>query len=359
MQNSLSWGHVLIFFALACTGMWLYQKTKSKIVLGAVALLMICVAGLRHGYVDTRAYRISFLEHDPLSIFSAEYWLGDTKDRGFGVFISLIKMFTEDAQVFLFICSLITVGLIFYAIVKRVPQPEIGIFLMIATGCYLDTMNGLRQYLVAAVLFYFLPRLIIKEDFKKFLLLILLLSTIHGSALLLIPTYFIANKKPWSNATLTLAAILLLVYIFFNTGIGRLLAEMLDGTSYESYAEQVASGSSSVHPIRLAVAAVPLFLSLFNRDAEIKQTKRYRIAFNMSFINLMVWLFATKVLYFYRLNPYFTPHVIVHLCFELSAFKNNKEKKVLTLSLIFLYSLFWIFSLKAAGPSFFVGYLKY
>ena len=273
---------------------------------------------------------------------------------------SVIKLFTEDGQVFLFVLSLITVGLLFYGIVKRVPQADIGIFLFITTGSYLDTMNGVRQYLVSAILFFFLPKLIEEKNFIKYLVLVLLVSTIHGSALLFIPIWFIANKKAWSGSTLILTIVALFCYVFFNTGVGAALSEILEGTSYgDDYADMLLAGDTSVNIIRIFVAAVPILLSLLNRNAEIKKTPLYTISFNMSFINLLCWLFASRALYFYRLCMYFTPYMIILLCLEIYAIKNKRERQIMTALMIGLYFIWFVYSLYVAGDNFFVGYLKY
>lgn len=361
MQNSLTWLHVFAFCAIVFSGMWIYKRTHSKVSLAIVSIIMICVAGLRYGYIDTRAYRHSFLLHNRDIIFDVDFWLNDEiKDKGFAVVQSIIKFFTDDGQVFLFILSLITVGLLFYGIVKRVAQADLGIFLFITTGCYLDTMNGVRQYLVSAILFFFLPKLIEEKKFVKYLLLVLIMSTIHGSALLFIPIYFIAHKRAWSNSTLLLAIVGGFFYLFFNTGVGAALAEILEGTSYgDDYADMLLEGNASVNIIRVFVAAIPILLSLLNRDAEIKKTPLYTTAFNMSFINLMCWLFATRALYFYRLCMYFTPYMIVHLCLEIYAIKNKREKQIMTVLMIILYFAWFVYSLYISGDSFFVGYLKY
>ena len=181
MQASLNWGHVLVFVALIMALMWVAKKTKSKVVLFLTSAIMICVAGLRHGYIDTRAYRHGFMAHDPNVIFTSEFWADpDIKDKGFAVLQSVVKFFTDDAQVFLFIMSLVTVGCLFWAIIKYSPEMDFGIFLFIAMGCYVDTMNGLRQAIVAAVLFFLLPKLLMEKKFIPYLIIILLAVAVGG-----------------------------------------------------------------------------------------------------------------------------------------------------------------------------------
>ena len=299
--SRLSWWHVIIFLIAIVIGMRFAKKTHSKVVASFVCLILICVSGLRHGYIDTRAYRNGFIGLNTSEVLNLNYLLnGDGKDRGFAFLLGVIKLFTDDSQVCLFVLAFITVGFLFWGIVKHVPHADLGVFLFIATGCYLDTMNGVRQALVVAVLFYYLPKFLEENKIMKYVMLVLLMSTIHGSAILFIPLYFVVTKKAWSNYTWGIICGSLIFYVFYNTGVGAGLVAILEGTSYgNDYGQMLLTGNTSVNVIRIMVAAVPVVMSYFTKRYKEKKSRFYNIAFNMSLINLMTWIFATKVLYFY------------------------------------------------------------
>ncbi len=366
MAQSLTWGHVFLFLITVFALMWFSEKfTRSNFVGGAVCIFMICVAGLRHGYIDTRAYRQGFIRLDVKEIFSSTYIFGEEGfDKGFSVLSAIIKLFTEESQVFLFVFSFLTVGLLFWGIYRNVENRWMGIFLFVTTGCYLDTMNGLRQAFVSAVLFFFLPKLIEQKKFLKFLIIVLLASTVHASALIFIPLYFISSKPKWSSNTLVLLFFLGIAFVFFNSGIGENLANLLEGTRYgDSYGEMLRESNTSVNVIRIFVSAVPLILSLYNHIGAGKSTNEMKpietIAFNMSLISFCCWFFATRVLYFYRLAMYFQPYVILLLCFEIANLKNEKDKTLISIAAAVCYLIFHLYTLYVAGDNFFVGYLKY
>ncbi len=355
---------IILFTIMIPLIMAFAKKSRSWAIAMAVCVLMICIAGLRHGYIDTRAYRHGFEDLDPSVIFSEEFFrdeeYDDYKDKGFAVLSALIKLITTDSQVFLFIMSAITVGFLFWGIVNNVSNIEMGIFLFVATGLYIDTMNGIRQCLVAAILFFFLPRFIKEKAFIKYAALVLLLSTIHMSAILFIPLYFLVSKPAWSNYTWLVIIVTLLCYVFFNSGVGQALVDILEGTVYgEDYSEMLLSGNTSVNVIRVGVAAAPILLSLYTRGGKYRGTPMYNIVFHMALINLLVWIFATKVLYFYRLSTYFTPYMILLLCYELNAIANPQERRFVTAASYILYFGFHIYSCYIMGDQLFVGYLKY
>lgn len=368
VEASLSWLHVAFFLLAVCCLMWLSEKcVQQRLVVSIVCIGMICVSGLRHGYVDTRAYRNGFLDLNVSEIFNWDFILhGEGSDKGFSVLSALIKLFTNDGQVFLFVFAAITVGLLFWGIYKNVDDKFLGIFLFITTGCYLDTMNGLRQCFVSAILFYFIPKLIEEKKLTEYMVLVLLLSAVHASAVIFIPIYFIATMKPWSSKTFGIIVVLGMLFIFFNSGIGQAVADILEGSKYgDSYGDMLTSGDTSVNVIRVFISAVPLLVDLYNKingntDKQNKQSEyMYNICFNLSLISFFCWIFATKVLYFYRLAIYFQPYVIILLCSEVMMIKNEKERMLIKNAMLICYLIFCIYTLYTMGDQFFVGYLKY
>lgn len=359
--SRLSWWHVIFFLIVIALVIYLAKRAHSKVVSSFVCLILICVSGLRHGYIDTRAYRNWFTSLNRAEVLRIEYLFdGSEKDRGFSFLLGIIKLFTDNAQVCLFVLAFITVGFLFWGIVNHVPQIDLGVFLFIATGCYLDTMNGVRQALVAAVLFYYLPKFLEENKIAKYMVLVLLMSSIHGSAMLFIPLWFLVTKKAWSNYTWGIICGSLIFYVFYNTGIGTSLVEILEGTSYgDDYGKMLLNGSTSVNVVRVMIAAVPIVMSYFTRKYKEKEFPFYNIVFNMSLINLMTWIFATKVLYFYRLGMYFIPYMIILQCYEIEFFRRRENRKLIKSIAIVCYFLYFIYQLYVMGDQFFVGYLKY
>lgn len=359
--NSLSWWHVIVFLTVVILSMWIARRANSRRMTAFVCVIMICVSGLRHGYVDTRAYRTGFEYLNVDKVLNWDFLMNsESKDKGFSVLSAIIKIFTENSQMFLFILAILTVGCLFWGIVNRVHQIDLGIFLFITTGCFLDTMNGARQALVGAILFWLLPRFIEEKKFFKYIVLVLLLSTIHSSALLFIPLYFIASQKAWSGYTYGLIVVCLGFYVLYNSGVGAFLVDVLEGTSYgDDYGEMLLMGNTSVNIVRIFVAAVPVVMAFVTRGYKEKHNVSYNIAFNMSVINLMVWIFASKVLYFYRLAAYFAPYMILLLCYEIDFIHNKRNKQLITYAALMCYLIYHIYSLHVMGDTFFVGYMKY
>lgn len=69
--------------------------------------------------------------------------------------------------------------------------------LFMLLGLYFRTFNTVRYYFVLAVTLYSL-RYVLKREYGKFVLLILLAALFHKSVLVVIPLYLIA-ALPWKN----------------------------------------------------------------------------------------------------------------------------------------------------------------
>ena len=363
MGDQLTWFQVIMFWVVGTLGMVIaYNQSDdhTNIIDVLVCIGLICVAGLRHGYIDTRAYRNSFINLNVSEVFTSSFLTDLTiNDKGFRLFQAIIKLFTNNSQVFLFILSALTIGMLFAGIVKRVPDRRIGIYLLIMTGCFVDTMNGARQYLAAAFLFYFIPKLIKERKLLQYVIVVLIASTIHGTAVVFLPLYFVADRKPWSISTLVLCAMFLFAFIFYNSGIGRLIANMLEGSSYgDDYGKMLLEGNTSTNWLRVPIAFAPLVLSYLNKSVE-KEKPFYNIVFNMGILNAACWLFSQRAVYFYRLAIYFSPYMILLLCYEFErAFKRRGDNQVQYVALI-LYTAMHIYSTKAMEYLLFVGYFRY
>ena len=142
---------------------------------------------------------------------------------------------------------------------------ELQLYLYMASGYFTVTMNGIRQCLAAALVFV-CNKFIVNGDFKKYLIFVLLISLFHGSALIMIPIYFIVRQKAWSKNVVKLIFLACIGVIFYDS-FSEVLFKALQNTQYGHYSEFQEGGSSI---IRTIVNAVPVILAYIKRD-ELKE----------------------------------------------------------------------------------------
>ena len=189
-------------------GITYVKPNKLLIFISMFSLVM--VSGLRNNIGDTYFYMHSYtlLEDQGLSDIKFE------GDFGFNIFQLLLYQISDDPQLLIFTTALITNVLIVITLYKYSRMIELSLFVYIASGLYTVTMNGIRQSLAAAIIFA-ATKYILDGNFKKFLLVILLASTIHQTALIFIPIYFIVRRKAWTRDTYILLGLGVLISCWF------------------------------------------------------------------------------------------------------------------------------------------------
>lgn len=340
------------------TGMMIYQDGQyrekyNKFFSFIAASVLIFVAGVRADIGDTTTYKYSF-KNLPHSFGAYLSTLKLKGDWGFDFLSMIIKTKIKDSpEVFIFIVSLITVGCIFIAFYKYTELLELSIFLFITTGCYLVSMNGVRQYLASSILFLAFP-LIYKRKWQIYFPLVLICSTFHKSALLFIPLYFVVDSPAWGNTTKWI--LFVGVFLFISYPItGPILANILGETQYGNYKNALMSTGAGANMIRVIVMAVPVVFSYIGRDFVKGKEKYYNIVVNFSVINLIAILLATKFWIYARFNMYFSLYMIILLTWIVRYMFSGKNRKIMYLICIILYLLYYYYEMHISlgyGPGY-------
>ncbi|MEH7336927.1 EpsG family protein, partial [Neobacillus drentensis] len=251
--------------------------------------------GLRNNIGDTYFYMHSY------SIQKFNFDIDINKDFGFSIIQAFLQKVSYEPQILIFFCALITNVLIVWTIYKYSTLIDVSIFVYITSGIYLVTMNGIRQYLAASISFV-ATKYIIQRDWKKYFLIVLLASTIHKSALILIPAYFIVCRKAWRAQTFLILLVGIFVMIAYNQ-ISALIFGALEETQYGHY-ENFSEGGASV--LRVLVYASPLLISFMGRKRlERINPESSDVIINMSLIGLFFMVISTQNWIFARMAIYF------------------------------------------------------
>src|SRR5690625_3628598 len=231
-------------------------KPNKVLVFGALASL-VATSGLRSNIGDTFNYKNMFVEND----FTWEY-IFSQKDYGFGILQMLLKNYiSEDPQILIFTTALITNVLIVFVFYNYSRMIEISLYVYITGGLFLVSMNGIRQVLAAAIAFTAINYLL-KGNWFKYSLIVLLAASFHLSALVLIPIYLLVRFRAWSKMTIVVIIFSVLAVWGFDK-FTSLLFSVLDNTQYSDY-ENFDEGGSSI--IRSIVAAAPLIIAYLGRE---------------------------------------------------------------------------------------------
>jgi transmembrane protein EpsG len=288
------------------------EKLGSSVVI----ILLTVISGLRSGIGDTGYYMYSYvnLSLDINSIFELRDW-------GFLLYQSVLRLLFPHPQALLIVTAFITLLLIVKNLVRFSYSLSFSIFLFLTSGIYLSTMNGMRQYLAASIIFI-ASIFLFKKDRFKYLLMILLASTLHNSALVMIPVYFIVHRKAWSKLNIVIYTILIAIALNFNVFFDT-FSTLLSNSQYSFYIGTFGSDYyQGTNILRIIFGSLPLLLSFFYRKRLSENLMYYDIYSNfatLSFIMLLYasnnWLFARLNFYFGLYNLIFIP-AIVFICFK-------------------------------------------
>lgn len=290
----------------------------NKLYIFFLIATLVIVSGLRSNIGDTYAYKHSY------TIYKYTWEAIDySGDFGFNIIQLLLQKISTDPQILIFSTALITNVLIIFTLVKYSKMFELAVFVYITSGMFTTSMNGIRQYLAAAIVFIG-TNYIVKGNFKKYFLLILLASTIHKSALVLIPIYFIVRREAWTRVTFVLVAFSVFIVMGFNM-FSELLFTAIDDTQYGHYRTFTEGGANK---IRIIVNLVPILIAFLGREKLKSLWPQSDYIVNMSIISLVFIIIASQNWIFARFNIYFGLYNLILISWIVKLFKYNNQRLI-------------------------------
>lgn len=298
-----------------------------------VAIILILVSGLRSGIGDTEMYMHSYsiLASDP-----SKFEFG--KDFGFNMLSLLLIKVSKDPQFLVFSIALITNLLNVISFNKYRSYLELEVYMYITSGYYTITMNGMRQCLTAAIMFMCTP-LIIKGSFKLYFIAVLLISMFHGSALMMIPIYFIVRQEAWSKKMIYFMIFGVLAVLFYDV-VSPMFFKALESTQYAEYSNYDGGGSSLMRTI---VNAVPVILAYLKRDKLKELWPESNIFVNMSIINTLFVSFGMFNWIFNRFTIYLQLYNFIIIPFIISKCFKGKERRLIYFGFLVCYFIFFYY----------------
>lgn len=272
------------------------------------------------------------------------------KDPGFTLLGGLIKLVIGNRKaLYLAIIATIQAACLISIFRKYSPDYIISIFLFVASTDYISWMfNGLRQF-TAVTLIFAATGLMIRRKWIPTILVILLASTMHQSALLMLPIIFIVQGKAWNKWTvLCLAGAL--VAVMFVDQFTNILDGMMQETQYENMVSDWKEwGDDGTNILRVLVYAVPTILSVVGlRYIRSEGDRLINICANMSILSTSLYVISmfTSGIFIGRLPIYMSLYNYILLPWEIKHMFTRQSQKILVLGMVGAYLLFDIFQIK-------------
>ena len=325
----------VITFVLAIFGNMYKDKHNRANIIFSLAIIAILdiISGLRSNIGDTYFYMHTY------ELIASGEQITDGYEAGFLLLFKILVSISSDPQLMILFTGVVTTSINIWMLRRYSSLFELEVFLYIATGYFVVTMNGIRQGMVAAIMFA-CTTFIINGKFIPYLIATLLMSTLHSSVLIMIPVYFIVRNEAWSKK-IGIIVLISVVALFCIQPIMTSVFGMLEGTKYSGYESDVLTGGEGgANPMRLIVAAVPIFLAYIGRDNLKKKWPKSNVFINMSILNLIIYAFSLYNWVFARFTFYFEVYAIVLLPYTIKFTSNRKLRDLLYFGLVICYIIF-------------------
>lgn len=338
-----------------CVGEYLGEEVYEARVHLFIAIVTFAVivffAGARSYAGDTGAYIDMFKEY-PLFQNAHDVIFDDTaREPGFRLFSILIKTYiANDYTVWFFIIAIISGICVMIPLYKYSCNFGVSAFLFMASCQFSWMFNGMRQFLVAAIVFS-CTGLILKNKTLLYIIIVCILSTIHKSAFILIPMYFVAQGEPWNKRTLLFIGCIVLAMLF-TSKFTNLLTDVVEQTDYATSVEEFRNTDDGTSIIRILVESIPIILAFIYRNRiKGKLTPIVKLSINMSLIASGLYVIskiASSGILLGRLPIYFSMYNLILLPWLLRNIFDKKEKDLVYYIMIICYFFFFYYQMEIA-----------
>lgn len=351
----------MIFLVSQTMNVYTYEdvlgKKEKRVSVGFAILAIIPLvwwtATRPHSFIDTGAYVKAFNAMPNVLSEMGTYMESVEKDKGFSVFSIVIKIVVgNNVDAYFFVIAAIQLVIIATIFRKYSSNYIMALFLFVATTDYLSWMhNGVRQFM-AVVLIFAATGLMLKKKYVLLIAVILLASTMHGSALLMIPIVFVVQGKPWNKKTM-LALFAFACAIIFVDKFTDLLDTLLIDTQYTNVVSDWQSwGDDGTNPIRVLVYSIPTILSLIGfRYIKSANDPIINLACNMGVLSTLLYCLSavTSGIFIGRLPIYCSMYAMgILLPWELDNMFTKESSRIMKLVMIFGFIAFYYYQIHYA-----------
>ncbi len=306
-----------------------YNENKIRIILiSFFCIIAIFQSGLRDinklkaGNDTVSYYYLYFQTSDnswsqlfqQFSFYTGEY---EARDFGFPIFVKFTQLIVVDFTFFMFIVAAIFL-IPFSMLIYRYVKTYLGIILAYSLyfGLFTIIVNGIMRQAISLGIVLFGVRYIINSDWKKYFTLLFCAFSIHSSAIIAVPLFFMP-KFITTRKWLFLALILQPFFIVYSSSIIRFIAS---GTVYEAYGD-----GEEMKPINYVILLVFAFIFTIVYYKKIITTKNCELLISgiigTVFLLPLVWKGGTLL----RISYYYSIFIIPLLPVILDNINLNKD----------------------------------
>lgn len=272
------------------------QKTDAIFLAG----VLIVVSTLRYGFIDTYAYKYMYqaVRNDYDKIFTGFGWGIET---GWLFLNYVLNYISRSPKLILFLSALV-INLAFMKSAQKYSEDACLSFFLYYCLIYLDTNNGLRQMVAAAIVVLALP-LLERKKYVPFAFWILVAYQMHHSAIVWFVIALAVVGEPF-NIRIKAALGIGILFLFIPEAVTGLIDTALEDSQYNSYLD-MRGGMRFARAIVTGIIPCVFSVMYYIKWKRIrKTTKQDALIFNLTIINTMFVLMGTYMQYWNRFTFY-------------------------------------------------------
>ena len=334
------------------------QQLCNRICLTAIFVILFLLSACRLNVGNDYARYVEFMHLVNCNAYVPT-------EIGFNLLVKLVyglSGYENFLLVFAFY-SFVTVLFFLLALYEQSDEFGLGFFVFMTLGYYFQTFSTVRYYLALAVALYSM-KFVMRRQWGRFVVLVLLGSAFHKSLLVVIPLYFLASLA-WKKWQLAIAALFCTTFLFMQDYYLKLVVFLYP--TYED-TEYLEGGTSYISILRCG--AVLLFAGIVylmrkketaRRSAadyagsgrsgeEALWNRRFWFYFYLNLGALILYVFCSFLPIISRIGYYLMVSQILYLPMLLEAVPSRKWRRLFRMGIILAAVLYFAMYLrKGAG----------
>ena len=321
---------------------WKYEINKNIYIV--FAIILIVVSGIRFGFIDTYAYKEMYvLSRNDLEYVNSAPW---DVEAGWLYICYYLNFLFANPHTILFVSAII-INYAYVSSIKRYSVDPVVSLLMYFCIIYMDTNNGIRQMVAAAVIIIGY-RLLLKRKLSAYILytaVALLAMQLHESAVFAFIVVLIIAGKPL-NFRICLFILLGIVFSIAPDLVNSIFGEMFSDSKYLDYLE-LSVGMTIWRA--LVVGIVPTVLAIIyyfkQKKMNIKIEYNEGLLINLTVINGVLYIMGLYMQYWARFAFYTAFAPIILLPKLVSSVFGEEYRRAVRTAMIILYFVFFAYNI--------------
>ena len=322
------------------------QQMCNRICLLSVFLILFALSACRLNVGNDYAKYVEFMH-----LVNCDAYV--PTEIGFNLLVKLIYGLSgfENYLLVFAVYAFVTVLVFLLAIYEQSDDFPLAFFLFMSLGYYFQTFSTVRYYLALALAFYSM-KFVLRRQWIRFVVLILLGSAFHKSLVVVIPLYLLATL-PWKKWQLAIGALFCTTFLFGQDFYLKVVVFLYPTYKDTEYLEGGTSYINILRCIAVLVFAVIVLCMQNGADKEHKENvwedRRFRFYFYLNLGALVLYVFCSFLPIISRIGYYLTISHILFLPMLLGKVENERWRRMFRLVILVAAILYFGMYMSRAG----------